>query len=138
MVHVENLWKNSKLHVFKGSKHFEPYYKKLYMAKWLETLVIINNFIKEKWNRINLNILVSSRARVPKKKFRNFLNILTCAESEINNNTRSLPDIVSHMSPRVPLSSVNPASRASLKEREPFLSPICDVKRQMCYDRRIW
>lgn len=51
----------------------------------------------------------------------------TCAASEINSNTRSLPEIVSHISPKVPFSSVKPTARASAKEREPFLSPICST-----------
>lgn len=53
---------------------------------------------------------------------------LTCAESEINNKTRSLPEIVSHMSPKVPFSSVKPAARASSKEQEPFLKQIFKEK----------
>lgn len=52
----------------------------------------------------------------------------TWAASEIKSKTKSLPDIVSHISPKVPVSSVNPAARASANEREPFLRPICIVK----------
>jgi len=51
-------------------------------------------------------------------------NLPTCAASEIKSSTKSLPDTVSHMSPRVPSSSLKPAARASAKEREPFLRPI--------------
>jgi hypothetical protein len=69
-------------------------------------------------------------------------NQLTCAESEISSKTRSLPDTVSHISPRVPFSSVKPAARASAKEREPFLSPICinrkkERKKENPYSERI-
>ena len=53
----------------------------------------------------------------------------TWAASEIKSKTKSLPEMVSHISPRVPFSSVKPAARASENEREPFLKPICIIKK---------
>jgi hypothetical protein len=52
----------------------------------------------------------------------------TCAASDISSNTRSLPETVSQISPKVPLSSVNPAARASSKDLDPFRRPIWKQK----------
>jgi hypothetical protein len=60
----------------------------------------------------------------------------TCAASDISSNTRSLPEIVSQISPKVPLSSVNPAARASSKDLDPFRRPIWKQKAAACCSDR--
>jgi hypothetical protein len=52
----------------------------------------------------------------------------TYAASDISSNTRSLPETVSQISPKVPLSSVNPAARSSSKDLDPFRRPIWKQK----------
>jgi len=60
----------------------------------------------------------------------------TCAASEISSNTRSLSETVSQISPKVPLSSVNPAARASSKDLDPFRRPIWKQKAAVCCSDR--